>query len=209
MLKRWHGCGDNLFSSIRSCSSGTHSTCRTFSTWDQDRGFLLRRKKIDKTFQKGQIFSTSWDQEAKEEIENILGFRTKTGTSWWWWGICTRGSFYCPPASYYIPKTTKKVPLKTVLLERSQYRYWKNIKHDTSCFTPRPFLGKRAPIKNSPYTKVPIQKFPIIKYKKNNKKGYNMVVSPRFLLLLHSQDNSCPPKSPHRHPRIFSIRVLE
>ena len=169
---------------------------------------FLEEKRLIKHFRKTKFF-TSWDQEAKEEIENISGFRTKTG-AWWWWGICTRGSFYCPPASYYIPKTTKKVPLKTVLLKRSQYRYWKNIKHDTSCFTSRPFVGKRAPIKKQSLNKSPHTKDPNYKIqKKNNKKGYNMVVSPRFLLLLHSQDNSCPPKSPHWHPRIFSIQVLE
>ena len=43
---------------------------------------FLEEKRLIKHFRKAKFF-TSWDQEAKEEIENISGFRTKTG-AWWW-----------------------------------------------------------------------------------------------------------------------------
>ena len=43
---------------------------------------FLEEKRLIKHFRKAKFF-TSWDQEAKEEIENISGFRTKTGAGWW------------------------------------------------------------------------------------------------------------------------------
>ena len=42
---------------------------------------FFEEKRLIKHFRKAKFFFTSWDQKAKEEIENISGFRTKTGTS--------------------------------------------------------------------------------------------------------------------------------
>ena len=44
---------------------------------------FLEEKRLIKHFREAKFFFTGWDQEAKEEIENISGFRTKTG-AWWW-----------------------------------------------------------------------------------------------------------------------------
>ena len=44
---------------------------------------FLEEKRLIKHFRKAKFFFIGWDQEAKEEIENISGFGTKTGAGWW------------------------------------------------------------------------------------------------------------------------------